>query len=612
MPHSWLRDANIEIIEIADPTTSSMTLDQLYACDMILFITDDLTLTTHQRYPHDLKVDSTLQLLRYFAHKPATRVLVNHVTSHMFDDADYLSGLKNAIGTEAYSTLERQTLQSSTPADRSNASVLLHASFAMAYRANDALRVALSLPLDSASDGQGTAAWGDFTSLYTASGMSLVKSSMEQMPVYTAFRGTKEGEQGSKGAALQTANYLVRQSLDQALYGISAEIDEVRQAQGAASVLKEEVEAFKIKTFYEIFSLTRHDEHSRMHERAGDRSKSSEGASRDSKGFVERTFASRLPWWRIMWKVDDVRAETEAAVDRSFAKDTERQLTFETGKLLNIAEKLQKRTSSVFKVLNPSSSISYRPLDSLERDHGTFRSAFHSPILLNELRQHSVDNVEKNLRPDLLTLPIEKRRNQLLARGGPVDVLCLRAQRSVLATVAFVGSSGIVTLIGALAGGPLASSLPLFCAPLAMQGSTAVGTFVFASIFSIWLLQSRWSRAKKRFWRDWERIASGLDADLRVSEETIAEKRPLVPFAKQTNVFLLFPLSLSLSLSLYHLQSNLDGVFENVVGAQSLKGATGLEMLAMKRLAQLESLYDSIEIVTSEVKRVSTAKSQLS
>lgn len=523
VPHNWLKERNVEFIEIIDPRASSADLDELYHCDMILFVTDDLTLTAHKRYHESLKLDPTLRLLRYFAHKPATRVLVNHITpSAIFenDTDDCLDGLKTAIGTEAFTKLQRQTTSSTTPANRSIIDTLIHTSLALASKANNSLRLAISQPKKTTvyPEGDQATAWSEFSSLYTASGLVRVKAAIEQIPLYRAFASQGQDLEVSMGANLQTINYLVRQSLDQALYGISEEIEEVRQAQGAASVLREEVEAYKTKTTEEVFLLTRQDDGlSRVHERAGDRSNSRETMLQDSQGFVEKTFASRLPWWKILWKVDDVRAETEAAVDQSFAKNFEQQLIFETGKLLNVAERLQQRTTSVFKLLSPSSSVSYRPLDSLERDHGTFRSAFHSPTLLNELRQYSVDNVEKELRPDLLIRPIEKRRRQLLAMGGPVDVLCLRAQRSVLTSVGIVGSTGLLSLIGALAGGPFGVGLPAMCAPLAMQASTASGLFVFASTFSIWLLQTRWTRAKKRFWRQWERIAYGLDADLKVS-----------------------------------------------------------------------------------------------
>lgn len=491
---------------------------------MILFVTDNLTLTAHKRYHESLKLNPTLRLLRYFAHKPATRVLVNHhsTPSAIFENDtsdNCLDGLKIAIGTEAFTKLERQTTSSTIPANRTMVDTLIHTSLALASRANDSLRLAIAQPKRTTiyPEGDQVAAWSEFTSLYTASGLVRVKAAMEHLSLYSTFASQVQGLEVSAGANLQKINYLIRQSLDQALYGISEEIEEVRQAQGAASVLREEVKAYKSKMAEEVFSLTRQDGLSRVHERAGDRSESKDTALQDSQGFVEKTFASRLPWWRILWKVDDVRAETEAAVDRSFAKDFERQLIFETGKLLNVAERLQQRTTLVFKLLNPSSSVSYRPLNFLERDHSTFRSAFHSPTLLNELRQYSVDNVEKDLRPDLLTRPIEKRRRQLLAVGGPVDVLCLRAQRSVLTTVGIVGSTGLLSLVGALAGGPFGAGLPAICAPLAMQASTAAGLFAFGSTFSIWLLQTRWTRAKKRFWRQWERIAYGLDADLRVS-----------------------------------------------------------------------------------------------
>jgi hypothetical protein len=518
IPHAWLKNNDIELIEIIDPTMTSETLDELYRSDLILFVTDDLTLAAHKRYHNSLQVDTTLQLVRYFAHKPATRVLVNHAKPPtILEDDLFSNGLKTAIGGDAFSSLQKQ-LSTSSNAESSN--ILIHTSLGLASQANDSLRLAITPPRKEtkAVEGEEIAAWQDFTSLYTASGMINIKSTMERLPLSPVFAIEGQGAPEVKGAAIQTVSYLIRQALDQALYGITAELEEVRQAQGAATVLREEVQASKVKTLREIFSLRRQDDTSQVHEheRAGDRSKLTEAATRDSKGFVEKAFASRLPWWRILWKVDDVRAETEAAVGRSFSRDVEDQLIFETGKLLHMAERLQHRTTTVFQLLNPSSHSSYRPLDSLERDHGTFQSAFDSPILLNQLRQHSTEHVEKSLRPDLLTSPIERRRRQLLAVGGPVDALSTKAQRSVLTTVAIVGSSGALSIVGALAGGPFGIGLPAFCAPLAMQASTATGFFALATLSSIWLLQTRWTRAKKRFWRQWERIADGLDDDLLV------------------------------------------------------------------------------------------------
>lgn len=518
IPHSWLRTSNIEFVEILDPSTTSTTLDELYASDMILFVTDDLTLVTHHRRPHELALDSTLQLLRYFANKPGTCVLVNHTTTTMFESKEYDRGLENAIGAQAFSKINQNLRSHNTLSHLLPSNPVLHASFDLAVRANDALRQAVTLPDESRTSliGEKATAWANFSSLYSASGLGSVKAATENVPIRAAFTMTNDGG-NSEGATLQTTNYLIRQALDQALYGISAELDEVRQAQGAAQVLRDEVEAYEIKTKYHIFSLGREDALSPMHERAGDRSASVDAAAKDFRGYVEAAFAKRLPWWRILWKVDDVRAETEAAVDRSFAKDVERQMTFETGKMLNITERLEQRTSSVFKVLSPNSPTSYRPLDSLERDQGTFRSAFQSPILLNELRRHSRENVESKLKPDLLTRPIEERRNQLLNIGGPVDALCVKAQRGVLTTLSIIGTSGIASIVGALADGPFGAGLPSICSSIAMDSSSAIGLFALSTTFSIWLLQSRWTRAKKRFWRDWERIADGLDADLRVS-----------------------------------------------------------------------------------------------
>jgi hypothetical protein len=56
----------------------------------------------------------------------------------------------------------------------------------------------------------------------------------------------------------------------------------------------------------------------------------------------------------------------------------------------------------------------------------------------------------------------------------------------------------------------------------------------------------------------------------------------------------------------------MDDVFENLVGAQNIKGAAGLETLAKKRVEQLEKLYSTVEEVTSEIKRVTLTKTQAS
>ena len=66
----------------------------------------------------------------------------------------------------------------------------------------------------------------------------------------------------------------------------------------------------------------------------GDRSADGKGILTDSHRRLEYVLSKRLPWWKLPWKVDDVRAEVEAAIQNSFAKDAELKLVFEADRLV--------------------------------------------------------------------------------------------------------------------------------------------------------------------------------------------------------------------------------------------------------------------------------------
>ena len=76
---------------------------------------------------------------------------------------------------------------------------------------------------------------------------------------------------------------------------------------------------------------------------------------------------------------------------------------------------------------------------------------------------------------------------------------------SVLAGFSYAWA-GWAEKLGVLAGA-LAPGLEL---------ETAVGTGMFISTFGVWWMVGRWEKAKKRWWRDWDRIGEGLERDLQV------------------------------------------------------------------------------------------------
>ena len=49
-----------------------------------------------------------------------------------------------------------------------------------------------------------------------------------------------------------------------------------------------------------------------------------------------------------------------------------------------------------------------------------------------------------------------------------------------------------------------------------MDLETAVGTGMMISALGVWWMVGRWEKAKKKWWRDWERIGQGLERDVKV------------------------------------------------------------------------------------------------
>lgn len=150
--------------------------------------------------------------------------------------------------------------------------------------------------------------------------------------------------------------------------------------------------------------------------------------------------------------------------------------------------------------------------------------SFASSVLLNEVSQRSVSSARAALHPRSLSAPIAARRTQLLSVGGPVDALVARAQGLVFSTYPSLLTLGLACTATSLARHPklasvpwLGESLPGALEPLAMSPATAGGVFTLGAAALAWRMQGKWGKSKTRFWRDWERLARGLDADLEVS-----------------------------------------------------------------------------------------------
>ena len=49
-----------------------------------------------------------------------------------------------------------------------------------------------------------------------------------------------------------------------------------------------------------------------------------------------------------------------------------------------------------------------------------------------------------------------------------------------------------------------------------MQVESAIGAGMLVSVAGIRWMVARWEKAKKKWWRDWDRVGQGLERDLKV------------------------------------------------------------------------------------------------
>ncbi|KAK0547689.1 18S rRNA pseudouridine methyltransferase [Tilletia horrida] len=291
-------------------------------------------------------------------------------------------------------------------------------------------------------------------------------------------------------------------------------------------------------------------------------------------GAVEEAFRGRLALWKLLLlgRSDEVGLVLEQAVSRSFAKEEEEKLIFQAGRLDHLASETVERTDAL---INSALTSSTQPARSLEGagDEVTGASATNnltasalsvilSPTQLNATRAglptHHTHRYVLN-DPYVLARPIAKRRAQLLgsreSKGGSViDALAARTQKAVLRTYLLLVPAGI------LAGGPYLSRFLLgsgtgtgassassagtsgtTVAAAAEQAShtmswsatsaleylasldphTALPLSAILTLSSIYMLQSSYTKAKRRFWKDWDALAHNLASDVEANAQEV-------------------------------------------------------------------------------------------
>lgn len=63
-----------------------------------------------------------------------------------------------------------------------------------------------------------------------------------------------------------------------------------------------------------------------------------------------------------------------------------------------------------------------------------------------------------------------------------------------------------------------------------MQVETAVGAGMLVCAVGVRWMVGRWERAKRRWWRDWERVGEGLERDLKVRRRVLLPGLTVISF----------------------------------------------------------------------------------
>lgn len=204
-----------------------------------------------------------------------------------------------------------------------------------------------------------------------------------------------------------------------------------------------------------------------------------------------------LTWWKLLWRVDDVRVIVDSAVNGAWCKDLELTLAFNAGRLASLQQSSEKSSKSLLVSLPTT-------------------SPFHSSLLENRLQQIS-STLSYPLDADAFSSPLHSRREQL---KWPTARLHATAQQAVI-TMAGSSFGGL-----GIAWAGWAGQLGLY--DIGMQVETALGVGLLSTVVGVRWAVGRFERAKKRWWQDWNRVGEGLERDLRVTLDKTMDERVLV------------------------------------------------------------------------------------
>lgn len=501
LPLSWLRGT--ELIEIrADLPDTDQTYTALLACDAVYFV-----VSAHELAESMPRVQSILRLANKLSTKPHTALLVDC-------EVDSAYGQHALAQWDAAARIARKRLDPDMLTRFECAALPLEneANSGVRFVSSSLARLAQSiLPSEGMPEFTRIFRASRFASLYPMLQADYLPSERVEHVARMAFHAAS-GAEADEGARLKAA-------------------------EGWASLLESEAK-HDIETLSARLAPLADAPPPRSDapaERRGDRSSVTRSNQVDARAMVESTMKVQFPWWRLLSRVDEVRHAVTYAVSKSFGTHDETRLAYEAGRLRGVAAEQRQRTE---KALDDIHTKDVRPEE--ERGACADQPSLDSATLRNAVASYGEQHLGALLHAHCLSEPILERRAQLLARNGPIEQLVRRAQSAVMTTYIGLGTSYTMCALGLLAHAapePVAqpkstmqeavSSLswlpnihvPSWTESIAMTPPTAGGAALLATAAFAYLLQGRWSRAKRAFWHDWDRT---VEATEREQEECIA------------------------------------------------------------------------------------------
>lgn len=505
----WLLQSNLDITVLLDPAPVENTYDLIYDSEAVLFVTDDYALShsAHRSTSSDERGNVMRELLSRFASKPNTTLAVNSLLG--LDLTQVVAALEAATGSSVAEHLVPN---------------LVSVRVADALAANASLRQALQKPEQQPSSQlatgiSSTAYWDSFSDHYQRSNVGALIETIQSL-------GTP---QGNHALVAQSAAFLLQHCLDEAMATVKRNMACLYQLRTLATEAKEREESTLKQSLERIWPPSiaytgqlLNDEINVWRPASPGSSSAVDEALRHTDELLESTFDTKLQWWKLVWKVDDIRKELETAC-AGFAASLEADLAYESGRLATLqveqvraADQLLRRFRKLAQELGPGIASASRDVALLTNQAEAYRSS--------RLR---------TIEPSTLREPIDRRRAQLLQTGGPIDELATKSRKLAVTSSAAV----VVTAAGVGSASVLGSSLALDAssAALALDPSTGIGLGLLTLTLVGWRMQGQYNKYRRRFREDWQRLAEGLDQDLKRNFEAVLRQQITGPSSQASS-----------------------------------------------------------------------------